>query len=330
MNPTVHSQNSTRLLLLLALPLLLLPACSQDTPELLVGTLERDRIELVAETNEPIASRHVQDGDLVEAGDLIAQQDTTRFEARLAQQQANQEQAAARLAELVRGPRTERILEAEARLAAAEAQTRTDLNDLQRAREMFERDLSSQSVLDHAEGSWQASAGAERAARQELAALQNGTTFEELQQARAALQQAESQVKLAELDLQRSGIRAPVSGRVDKLLYLPGERPLAGATVAVLLANSRVFARVYVPEPFRAQVTPGTQLPVQVDGVAQPMTGEVRWVSADASFTPYFALTEHDRSRLSYLAEIDLPAAAAGLPSGLPVSISLEAIRAQP
>ena len=302
---------------------LMLAACSEPPQNILVGTLERDRIELRAESNEPIVSRHVADGQLVQSGQLLVQQDTTRLQARLELRQADREQAAARLAELVRGPRTELILEAEARLAAAQAQTLTDLNDYRRAKEMFERNLSSQTILDHAEGSWKSSAAAERAARQELSALQNGTTFEELQQARAAEQAAAAQVVLAEVDLQRSEIRAPVNGRVDKLLYLVGERPDAGATIAVLLADARVYARVYVPEALRAQITPGTKLPVQVDGVAAPITGEVRWVSADASFTPYFALTEYDRSRLSYVAEIDLPAAAAQLPSGLPLSVTV-------
>ena len=50
----------------------------------------------------------------------------------------------------------------------------------------------------------------------------------------------------------------------------------------------------------------------------------MRWVSADASFTPYFALTEHDRSRLSYLAEVDVPDAAE-LPSGVPLEVDFPA-----
>jgi HlyD family secretion protein len=54
------------------------------------------------------------------------------------------------------------------------------------------------------------------------------------------------------------------------------------------------------------------------------MTGTVRWVSADASFTPYFALTEHDRSKLSYLAEVDLPEASS-LPSGVPLEVDFPA-----
>ena len=65
-------------------------------------------------------------------------------------------------------------------------------------------------------------------------------------------------------------------------------------------------------------------LEVAVDGIDAPLEGTVRWVSSDASFTPYFALTEHDRSRLSYLAEVDL-AAAAQLPSGVPLEARLPA-----
>ena len=55
-----------------------------------------------------------------------------------------------------------------------------------------------------------------------------------------------------------------------------------------------------------------------VDGHDGALTGTVRWVSADASFTPYFALTEHDRARLSFLAEIDVEQAR-DLPSGVPL-----------
>jgi HlyD family secretion protein len=68
----------------------------------------------------------------------------------------------------------------------------------------------------------------------------------------------------------------------------------------------------------RTRVTPDTRINVRVDGDSRNFSGRVRWVSADASFTPYFALTEHDRSRLSFLAEIDVPEAG-NLPAGVPL-----------
>ena len=69
-----------------------------------------------------------------------------------------------------------------------------------------------------------------------------------------------------------------------------------------------------------ARVVPGEVLKVRIDGVEHAFDGRVRWVSADSSFTPYFALTEHDRSRLSYLAEVDLEGVE-DLPSGLPLEV---------
>ena len=85
-----------------------------------------------------------------------------------------------------------------------------------------------------------------------------------------------------------------------------------------MLDSSRTFARVYVPAHLRSRVLPGDRIDVRIDGIENVQEGRVRWVSSDAAFTPYFALTEHDRSRLSYLAEIDLPDAS-HLPSGVPL-----------
>ena len=52
--------------------------------------------------------------------------------------------------------------------------------------------------------------------------------------------------------------------------------------------------------------------------------GRVRTVSQEAAFTPYYALTERDRSRLTYVAKIDLEGEAArALPTGLPLEVEL-------
>ncbi len=297
---------------------LLLAACNEQDENLMVGTLERDRIEVKVESNEPIVAIRIEDGAMVEAGELILEQDGRRHRARLAQAEAQRNQAAARLAELRRGPREEAIREAQARLEASEVLTANTKADLERAREIFERGLSNQSDLDDARTAWEATSAREQGDREALSALLHGTTVEELQQAQAALDAAEAIVQQAQIDLERLNVEAPVAGVVDRVLYETGERPAPGATVAILLDTSRNFARIYVPEHLKAQVTPGTRLDVTMDGVERTFEGVVRWVSSDASFTPYFALTEHDRSRLAYLAEVDVEGAER-LPSGLPL-----------
>lgn len=299
---------------------LLLAACESGEVTYMVGTLERDRVEISVESNEPIMAIHVSDGQMIKAGDLILEQDPTRLQKLLAQQKASADQAAARLAEMKRGPREETIREARAQLESAEASATNARENMERARDIFERKLSDQQSLDAAITRWKTTAANEKAARESMERLINGATIEELQQAEAALQAAQAGVARVQLDIERLKTHAPIDGMLEKRLYQVGERPNPGATISVILDTSRTYARIYVPEPLRASINPGDELVVRVDGTGNSMTGTVRWVSSDASFTPYFALTQHDRSRLSYLAEVNVPDAAE-LPAGIPLEV---------
>jgi len=297
-----------------------LSACNVSEETYMVGTLERDRVEISVESNEPIIAIHVDDGQMLKTGDLILEQDPTRLKNALDRQMAQRNQAAARLAELQRGPRPEMIRAAQAELEATQATVKNAAANMERAREVFERQLSDQATLDTATTRWKTAVAAEKAASEALESMLNGTTVEELQQAQAVLDSSEAAVAQVELDIERLRIHAPVSGLLDKRLYQLGERPPPGATVGVILDTSRTYARIYVPEYLRVSVQPGESLNVRIDGNQHMFTGTVSWVSADASFTPYFALTEHARSRLSYLAEVDLPEAS-HLPSGIPLEV---------
>ena len=70
---------------------------------------------------------------------------------------------------------------------------------------------------------------------------------------------------------------------------------------------------------------------VSIDGVDGVLDGTVRYISAEAAFTPYYALTQKYRARLSYLAEVALddPRAAA-LPVGVPVQVTMAALPTEP
>ena len=53
-----------------------------------------------------------------------------------------------------------------------------------------------------------------------------------------------------------------------------------------------------------------------------PVAPRLRSVASEASFTPYHALTERDRGRLVFVAEIDLDGdGAQALPTGVPVQV---------
>ena len=121
------------------------------------------------------------------------------------------------------------------------------------------------------------------------------------------------------MDLERHTLRAPVDGIVDSRLFELGERPAPGQPMVIMLSGAQPYARVYVPEPLRVRIAPGTESLDYVDGLDQAVDGHVRWVSSEAAFTPYFALTERDRGRLSYVAKVDIGETRQRLPDGVPV-----------
>jgi len=319
----VRNDRITTLHRLLIVLVSLLAACQDASPEpRVVGTLERNRFELIAEAQEPIVDIPVREGQLVQKGDLLLQLDMARFVAQRAQAEAVRDRVKARLAELVRGPRAEKIAEARARLAGAESTLQQLSRDLQRAKELFELEVLAEVAFDRTQARYKEAVSRRDEAKVLLEELLEGTTVEELDQARAALTEAEAVLSEVNIRLNRLSVHAPVSGQIDALPYEVGERPPPGAVVVVMLADQAPYARVFVPEPIRAQVQPGTQAEVWVDGVAAPFAGQVRVISHQAAFTPYFALTERDRSRLMYVAEVDLrDAEAKTLPTGLPVEV---------
>ena len=288
------------------------------------GTLERDRLELVAESNEQIIDIPVKEGDRVAAGDVVARQEAGTMQPRLDQARASVDEAGRRLAELQSGPRQREIEEARAALAGAESALETEAREFARVQSLVERKLVSATTLDQAQARRDAARSSRDQAVARLKLLQEGTRIEQLQQAQAVLTRSRAALSELETMASRYVVHAPRPGTIEALPYKLGERPPAGAPVVVMLADGTPYARVHVPETLRAQFTAGSRVLARVDGIAEPLAGTVRYISAEAAFTPYYALTQKDRTRLSYLAEIALDdARAAALPAGVPVQVTL-------
>lgn len=289
-----------------------------------VGQLESDRIELVAEFSEPIIERRVTEGQPVSADETVLQLDNARARSRVAELTAALEQQQSRLAELTRGPRREQIVAQQALVAGARQELAFRATEYERAQDVHDRQLASPESLDRAKAAYDAASSSLDLNEARLTELLAGTTIEELKQAQNAVRQAEARLETSKIDLARHTLVAPVDGLVDSVLFEIGETPPRGVPTAVLLAGAQPYARVYVPEPLRAHVVIGTAARVFVDGVSEPFAGRVRWVASDAAFTPYFALTEYDRGRLSYVAKVDIESTEPRLPDGIPVEVEFE------
>lgn len=267
----------------------LLGACDRQSPLPLTGTIERDRIELVAEAQEPITRIAVREGEPVKAGQLVLQLDPARYRDLEAAGVAACNQESARIA-----ADQALLSEAQATYVRTEALVKTQVH--------------SQADLDAA-----------KAALEAARARLDGD--------RAALARAQAQLADTRLTLQRLTVQAPRAAVVDSLPYHAGERPPARAVVAVLLASDSAYAQIYVPEPLRAEMHPGLRASLRIDGVSRSYSGTLRFISAQAAFTPYYALDERDRSHLAYLAKVYFDSGdIAALPTGAPVVVDFPSL----
>jgi len=292
MSKTVRVQPMSRecSIALVLLGALLLAGCRADAPQAL-GTLEYDRVTLPAPVAERIVSIDVREGQRVEAGAKLLTLETTRTEAQAQAAQAQARDASAYYARLQPLGKRQLVAAAEvdrARAAAGNAQAQV------------------------------------RAAQAALDELLHGTREEQLAQGEAALQAAQAQARAEQATLRKLDVVAPRAGRIDSIPYKLGDQSPVGAPLVVMLVGDTPHARVYVPEPIRADVAVGQRARVFVDGRDQAFEGTVRMIRSEPTFTPYYALTGDDAARLSYLAEIQL-APGVDLPAGLPVRVEFVA-----
>lgn len=313
-----------RILLLLSIFFILLTGCERGTTEQALGTLERDRITFVATSSEIIRALPIQEGKHVAIGNVLVKLDNKKQLAMLAQAKAEYAKAHAHLLSLTNGERPEDIAAAKAELDRAEANLIASEKSYNRIKSLFAKGLVSVADRDSMLAAKDAAAGTYNSAKEKLAKLMAGTRKENIAEAQAELEVAQAQLSLQQQKLDELTIVATREGILDTLPYHLGERVSAGALLAVIQADGAPYARVYIPAAYRLNFPIASKAIVFVDGLAEPFTGIVRRVATAPAFTPYYALTENERSRLVYLAEIELPESAKNLPSGIPAQVDLK------
>ncbi|KTG22428.1 hypothetical protein AUR67_03020 [Pseudoalteromonas sp. XI10] len=300
---------------------LVITACSDSNEGVALGTLERERVIHPATTNEILIDLPVSAGQLVEKGQVIAKFDAELQQAIVAKAQAQLAQATAFLEKTLNGARPEEVAAASAKVAAANAAYTQSEANFRRAKTLVKDKLASQETLDSATAARDETFANLESAKQNLNELTNGSRVEDINSAKAQVQAAEAELKVQQKYLSDLTIKAMRAGRVDNLPWHVGERVTKGSPVVIVQANSAPYARVYIPEPYRAKLNQGMTLTVRVDGIDKEIQGELTWIASEPAFTPFYALNQEERARLMYLAEVTLPVSENNLPTGVPAQV---------
>ena len=207
----------------------------------------------------------VNQGDKVEAGQIIAMVETEEKEAELQEDRAALDVLRARWAQMETGARPEEIAQAEQLVRQTKASWETSLDNYRRLEKLKERNFISQQRLDEAMLKVTLNEAEYSSAREKLTLLKKGARQEDRDALLAQIRQAEATVRLAEMQLKNTTIRAPIDGIVSKRFVDQGTLVSKTTPIVRIVAMHRVKAVVQVVESELAQLRCGAVADISVD-----------------------------------------------------------------
>jgi HlyD family secretion protein len=271
------------------------------------GTVEATDADLGFSAPGRVAEIRVREGDVVEAGAVLARLDVSELEARKAAAEAQAEAARAALSELEAGARSEEVAQARAALRAAEQQLEDARRDHTRARNLVEGGAISQEAMDKAETRFEVARASVDQASERLGALEAGPRQERIRAQRAAVSAAQASVLQVEAALANAVIAAPFTGLVTTRHRDPGETVQPGQPVITLLDTADRWVRIYVAETRVGAVQIGQPAVITSDTYPdREYEGRVVFIAREAEFTPRNVQTREDRVKLVYAVRVEI------------------------
>ena len=299
------------------------PRAVGNGPLTLYGNVDIREVQLGFRVAGRLEQMNYEEGDAVAAGAVLATLDRKPLRDGLALADARVAEAEAKLAVLRTGSRPQEIAQARARVTEAEAALKNARQEYTRQRELTDKGLSSQGLLDSAIARRDEASARLVAGRQALALAVEGARTEEIVAAEAALAGAMAQREQALTRLQDAELRAPNNGIILTRVREPGAIIGVGVPVYALSLTDTVYVRAYVDEPHLGRVVPGSSLVITTDSSDREYVGTVGFVSPRAEFTPKSVETPELRTDLVYRLRIVIPDADKSLRQGMPVTITL-------
>jgi len=304
------------------------PQNNEQDPGTLIlhGNVDIRQVDLAFRVPGRIAAMHFEEGDRVQAGDLVAELNYAPYADRVAIERAKVEAAEAALVKFETGSRPQEIEQARARVREAEAAYANAKSRHERFRPLVATGVvSEQDYEDTLEMRDRARANL-KAARESLRLALEGFRSEDVLMAQAELSAARAALGAALTDLGDTRVYAPADGTMLTRAAEPGAVVAAGRTVYVLSLDEPVWIRVFAPEPWLGNIRPGMPAEIRTDspGVG-PFTGQVGFISPVAEFTPKNVETPELRTDLVYRVRIVVDGPRQGLRQGMPVTVILKA-----
>lgn len=269
------------------------------------GRIEATEINVATKLGGRVARILVDEGDFVDAGELLAEMDTSTLQAQLQQAKAQSRQA-----ENAIQTAAAQVSQRESEHATAEAlllQRQAELNAAQkrhdRIKVLVQRNAMSRQQLDDAEAALQSAQAAVASARAQILSAEAGIAAARSQVigAESALDAARAAVDRIAADINDSALTADRHARVQFRTVQPGEVLGAGGRVLNLVDLTDVYMTFFLPERLAGRVAMGADARIIIDAAPEyVIPATVSYVASVAQFTPKSVETEQEREKMMF------------------------------
>ncbi|MEN6476251.1 MAG: efflux RND transporter periplasmic adaptor subunit [Syntrophaceae bacterium] len=299
------------------------------------GTIEATNANLAFQVPGRVMTVKAAEGQSVTNDQVLAELDAAEFQSRYDQAQANLDKALAAKEQL------ETVLKISKTTFPADVQrTRANLEsardvladakkDALRYEELFRRGVVTQKERDTVKLNYD---NAERRVEEAQTLVDQAranlkriaVAEQDIKTAAAQIMAAQAARDQADLQLEYTRLRSPISGILTSRNVEPGEVVNPSREVMTVSDLTHVDLKIYVNETEIAKVKPGQDVDVKVDTFPDKIyAGTVAYISPEAEFTPKIIQTKKERVKLVYLVKVSIPNPKLELKAGLPADAYL-------
>lgn len=286
------------------------------------GTIEATTVNVTARLSGTLETIAVQEGDTVSAGQLIAQLYRSDLVAQAERDALGVTAAEAKLNDLLDGSRQQEIEAAAAQVSFKETVLQKARQDLSRAESLFQAGALSQEELEQAQLKVQQTETELKVAQSQLNLLHAGSRPAVIEAAQAEVERSRAVWQASQAMLEDLKLISPLNGTVVSRNYEPGEYVTAGAAVVTVADLSSMWIKVYVPTVDLPKIYLGQPVEVTVSGSNRTFARTVSHIATQGEFTPKTIQTEKERANVVYAVKISLDEPDNILKPGMPADVT--------
>jgi len=289
------------------------------------GNVDIRDANLAFSEQERIVRVLVKEGDRVKAGQVIAQQQTNRLEARIREAQTQIDAQQEVVKRLEAGTRPQEIEQARAEVAAARAKVRNVGLNFERIKKTSGAGATSKQALDNIRAQLDVEQAQLKVREKALNLALEGPRKEDIAVAGNNLETLKASFALLKIRLADMTLTSPAPGVIQNRILEPGEMAGPDRPVVTLALTDPKWVRAYVPEPDLGRINLGMAAKILSDSFPdQPFDGWIGFISPVAEFTPKFVETTDLRTKLVYEVRVFVHDSKDLLRLGMPATVIVD------